>query len=77
MFVYANGAPLTEHQFWAVKSRALNVLGLAWRRFGTLSFQIEAASMAAAMGYRDQDIQRIGRWHSRAFQYYFQPINKF
>ena len=34
------------------------------------SFRAGLASMMAAAGYRDEEIMRQGRWHSKAFQLY-------
>lgn len=77
LFCHADSAPLTKYQFWAVTSLALSKLGLQGVKFGTHSFRIGAASTAAAMGYSETAIRRVGRWRSGAFRAYVRPVNKF
>lgn len=73
---HRDSSPLTKHQFWTVTSKALEAIGLARQRFCTHSFRIGAASIAAAMGYWEQEIRRIGHWHSKAFASYVWPTSK-
>lgn len=61
-FIHWDRTPLMKFQFWSVTRIAFNRMGLSGCQFDTLSFQIGAASTAAAMGYQREDIHRISRW---------------
>lgn len=74
LFSHQNGCPLTKFQFWALTSKALDKARLSGWKFGTHSFQIGAESMAAALGYTQEQIKGVGRWSSRAFWSYMQPL---
>ncbi|XP_054850615.1 uncharacterized protein LOC129340074 [Eublepharis macularius] len=74
LFRHNDRSPLTRYQFWAVTDRALRQLGLVGVKFGTHSFRIGAASTAAAMGYADRTIQKVGRWKSSAYRSYIRPL---
>ncbi|XP_070601697.1 uncharacterized protein [Erythrolamprus reginae] len=73
LFCHASGEPLTRYQFWAVTSKALARLGLDPRCYGTHSFRIGAASLAAVEGFSRLDIKTVGRWRSGAFRTYIRP----
>ncbi|XP_054852797.1 uncharacterized protein LOC129341561 isoform X1 [Eublepharis macularius] len=74
LFRHCDESPLTRYQFWSVTGRALAKLGLEGFKFGTHSFRIGAASTAAAMGYTDAAIRRVGRWRSAAYRGYVRPL---
>lgn len=75
LFIHQSLLPLTKHQFWAVTSKALAVLGFANVRFATHSFRIGAASTAAAMGFQQEAIQSIGRWKSTVYRRYIRNFS--
>lgn len=51
MFRHKDGVLLTQHQFWTITDKALNLLGLAHFGFSTHLFRIGTSSTAAALGY--------------------------
>ncbi|KAJ7332426.1 hypothetical protein JRQ81_014606, partial [Phrynocephalus forsythii] len=53
---------------------ALKCLSLADLRFGTHSFQIGVALMAAALGYGAESIQKLGQWSSQWHRVYVQSL---
>ncbi|KAJ7338158.1 hypothetical protein JRQ81_010788 [Phrynocephalus forsythii] len=55
-FIHQNGHPLTKFQFATLTSRVLGTLGLGALRFGTHS-----SVTAAAVGYDEGSIRRLGR----------------
>ncbi|XP_054841840.1 integrase/recombinase xerD homolog [Eublepharis macularius] len=71
--MHRDGSPLTRFQFSAILRAGLQVCGLAARDFGTHSFRIGAATVAANLGLPAAAIQAIGRWRSGAFRTYIRP----
>ena len=74
LFMHKDGSPLTKYQFWRLGEEALRREGAQGRRFGTHLFRIGAASTAAVLGYQPRDIKRIGRWASKSYRRYVQPL---
>ncbi|XP_067323141.1 tyrosine recombinase XerC-like [Anolis sagrei] len=75
LFCHQDGKPLTKFQFWAITAKALDLLGLGHLKFGTHSFRIGAASAAAVMGYKSEEIKALGRWKSGAFKGYIRVVS--
>ena len=53
-----------------IKSVLGKVINYDENKYLSHSFRAGLASMMAAAGYRDEEIMRQGRWHSKAFQLY-------
>ncbi len=70
MFCHIDGQPLTRYQFQAVLRKALQQCGIKADSFGTHSFRIGAATTAALNGVPAEEIKKMGRWRSNAFQSY-------
>lgn len=77
-FVDDLGLPLKASRVRAVLRGISEVLGLAHGFIAPHSFRIGAATAAAAVGIPDNQIMRMGRWSSPAFQKYIRcQINAF
>ena len=66
-----DGTCYTRNQFNKdIKSVLGKVINYEENKYLSHSFRAGLASMMAAAGYRDEEIMRQGRWHSKAFQLY-------
>ena len=70
LFQWKSGSPLTRGKFVDEVRSALNSLGIDAAKFSGHSFQIGAASTAAAAGVEDSLIRTLGRWKSDAYLLY-------
>ncbi|XP_053150380.1 uncharacterized protein LOC128344384 [Hemicordylus capensis] len=70
LFVHEGGASLTQYQFLSVLQRALATAGVATLGLTLHSFHIGAATTASHLGFREEEVQRIGRWRSKAIRRY-------
>ena len=70
VFLLEGGQPCDKGLFDSFLRRSVLAAGLDVNRYKGHSFRIGAATSAAAAGHSDADIQRLGRWKSRAFQRY-------
>ena len=70
LFIVKNGNPVSREIFAEELRNALSFTGLQHARFTSHSFRIGAASYLASIGKSDLQIQRAGRWSSRAFMAY-------
>ena len=76
-FVDSDGQVFTKPRFVAKIRDILTAVGLPQHQYAGHSFQIGAATAAAAAGIEDSTIQTLGRWHSAAFlQYIRTPKEK-
>lgn len=73
LFLHLDRTPLTRYQVQSVLSKALVASGRSALRFRTHSFRIGAATTAAVCGIGSDEIKRLGRWRSSAFQLYIRP----
>ncbi|XP_054825892.1 integrase/recombinase xerD homolog [Eublepharis macularius] len=73
LFIHEDGSPLSRYQFSSVLRACLQSAGLPPMQFGSHSFRIGAATVAADLGLPAPVIQSIGRWHSSAFHSYIRP----
>ena len=69
-FSYPGGIAVTSSQFSTFLSNALSWCGYQHTNIKPHSFRIGAATLAAAKGYSDVQIQAMGRWSSQAFKKY-------
>ena len=74
LFCQKDGLPLTQYQFWTVTSQGVKKAGIVGWKFGTHSFRISAASTAAALGYCEDQIKKLGRWSSCRFKTYVRSL---
>lgn len=71
LYCHFGGNPVTRYQFAAVLNKALKALGIKDSdSFRTHSFRIGCASDLFEKGTSEQEIMRLGRWKSNAFQGY-------
>ncbi|OCT76602.1 hypothetical protein XELAEV_18031805mg [Xenopus laevis] len=68
--IHNDGSCLSRFQFVAVFKKAMTVLGLAVKDYGSHSFRIGAATEAARWGLGEEMIRKIGRWESNRFKSY-------
>ena len=73
LFPLASGRPLTYPAYNAALKALIQRVGLDPNRYSTHSFRAGSATQAAQSGLSAQDIQRLGRWRSQAFQAYMRP----
>ncbi|XP_075053830.1 integrase/recombinase xerD homolog [Mixophyes fleayi] len=71
--VHKDSSPVTRFQFHSIMCKALDFLGLPSNEFGTHSFRIGAATVAAADGASSTAIQALGRWKSNSYKRYIRP----
>ncbi|XP_054856230.1 integrase/recombinase xerD homolog [Eublepharis macularius] len=76
LFAPEDKLPLTRYQFASVLRACLRHAGFPPMRFGTHSFRIGAATVAAGLGLPAPAIQSIGRWRSSAFRSYIRPLGE-
>jgi hypothetical protein len=70
-FRWDSGKPFTQNQFRNIlEHRLAGYVDNPEEMFCTHSFRIGTASMLGALGYRDENIQAVGPWSSRAFEEY-------
>jgi site-specific recombinase XerC len=70
LFILSNGAPISSQYFYQVFYCAVSFCKLSSNIYKPHSFRIGAATHAFVLGKSEQDIQRMGRWHSSAFSKY-------
>ena len=70
LFIFADGRPLTRQRFVDNVRSALSAAGVDQSKYCSHSFQISAASAAAARGVEDCIIKTLGRWESVAYLQY-------
>lgn len=70
LFIFDDGTPLSRPQLVLHLRHALSQLGISVANYSGHSFRIGAASTAAAVGFSDSFIQKLGRWKSSAFTTY-------
>ena len=68
VFLLEGGQPCDKGLLDSFLRRSVLAAGLDVNHYKGHSFRIRAATSAAAAGHSDADIQRLGRWKSRAFQ---------
>ncbi|XP_054854861.1 integrase/recombinase xerD homolog [Eublepharis macularius] len=76
LFIHEDGSPLSRYQFSSVLRACLLAAGLPPMQFGSHSFRIGAATVAAGLGLPPSVIQSIGRWRSSAFRSYIRPTGE-
>ncbi|KAJ1088395.1 hypothetical protein NDU88_001552 [Pleurodeles waltl] len=74
VFIHQDGSLLKAHQVLVVLKRALGLLGLDSRHYGTHSFRIGAVTEAKRLGNSDKAIMGLGRWKSQCFKRYIRPF---
>ncbi|KAG5724053.1 Integrase/recombinase xerD like protein [Termitomyces sp. T112] len=72
LFEQPNGKALSYTHFLKEIRNALALAGISPEPFTGHSFWQGAASVAAAAGYLDYEIQLLGRWHSDAYKLYIE-----
>ena len=70
LFQFRDGSPLTRARFVSEFRKALSSAGVQADGYTGHSFQIGAATTAAAKGIPDNMIKALGRWTSEAYQIY-------
>ena len=70
LFCFPDLRPLTKSFVASNLSQVLQAAGLNPNDFKGHSFRIGAATFAASRGHTTTQIQKMGRWHSSAFQRY-------
>ena len=72
LFCFQDGRPLTQQCFVVKLREVLEAIGLQPEKYAGHSFQIGAATTAAAQGIQDSLIKTMGQWESVAYQLYVQ-----
>ena len=70
LFCHFDKIPLSRYQFNAVLKKALAYLNIPAQGYKNHSFRIGMATALCADGRSDEEIKRMGRWKSSAFQGY-------
>ena len=70
LFVYSSGQPVTRTRFNSVLKQVATLSKLDSKLYTSHSFRIGGATLAARSGMSELTIQRLGRWHSKAFLKY-------
>lgn len=70
LFQFLDGSPVSYNYVTAKLKLLLVFLGLDPNRYKPHSFRIGAATAAIQSGYSDDEVRRMGRWHSDALQNY-------
>ena len=70
LMVWQDGSPLSRSSFSKQLQATLSHANIHTPNIKAHSFRIGAATTACALGFSDQDIQKMGRWKSDAFKRY-------
>ena len=70
LFWHFDKSPLTRYQFASILKKALNIRKVYNVGITTHSLRIGACTHFAMAGYSDDDLMRMGRWSSSAYQRY-------
>lgn len=70
LFCHINGSALTRYQFASVLNKTLNRLNIIDEKYRTHSFRIGRATELAKLGIPHENIKKLGRWSSKAYQTY-------
>ena len=70
LFCHFDKIPLSRYQFNAALKKALAYLNIPAQGYKNHSFRIGMATALCADGRSDEEIKRMGRWKSSAFQGY-------
>lgn len=70
LFCHYDGTPVTRYQFSAVLNKTIHALKLDATKYKSHSFRIGAASIAIELGLKEEEVERLGRWESRAYKSY-------
>ncbi len=73
LFMFKDGAPLIRKRCLQYIRYSLKHSGYDPMNFNTHSFRIGAATTAAQSGTKQETIQRLGCWRSKAVQAYIRP----
>lgn len=76
LFQFADNSPVTDKFVSVNLQNAVRFIGLNPTQYKGHSFRIGAATQAIAQGHSEQYVQKLGRWHSNAFQRYIR-LNAF
>ena len=68
LFCHFDKIPLSRYQFNAVLKKALAYLNIPAQGYKNHSFRIGMATALCADERSDEEIKRMGRWKSSAFQ---------
>ncbi len=74
LFVFASGQVLTKSVLNSFIKNMVSQLGWDPTRFSSHSLHAGVASMAAAAGFSDWEIQSLGGWKSQAYTTYIRNI---
>ncbi len=70
LFAYPDGNPVSAKSIWTTLEKALVLLRLDPKRYGTHSFRIGRCTDLAKQGASEPKIMSLGRFHSGAFMKY-------
>lgn len=70
LFWHFNKSPLTRYQFTAVVKKSLNARNIPTEGISSHSFRIGACTHFALLGVPDENLMKMGRWSSSAYQRY-------
>ena len=70
LFCHFDKTPLSSYQFNAVLKKALTYLNIPAQGYKNHSLRIGMATALCADGRSGEEIKRMGRWKSSAFQGY-------
>ena len=75
LFVYSNGTIVTKAHVNFMIKRLVAILRLDVSLYSTHSLRAGAASTAAALGFKDWEIMRLGGWRSAAYRSYIRQVD--
>ncbi|MBM3939228.1 MAG: hypothetical protein FJ333_11335 [Sphingomonadales bacterium] len=70
VFTWANSRPLTGRKLNSIMKRLLDKQGKKGGKYSTHSFRSGIPTIMGELGHSDEDIKKVGRWSSRAFNLY-------
>ena len=72
---HLNDLPITKSQVNTKIKALVTDLGLSAANYSTHSIRARAASTAAALGFQDWEIMRLGEWGSSAYRQYIRQLD--
>jgi len=70
VFTWSNGRPLTGRKLNSILGKLLDCRDKKGGKYSTHSFRSGIPTMMGELGHSDEDIKKVGRWSSRAFNLY-------
>ncbi len=73
LFCYRSGEPVSYDEYNQIFKNLVKCLGIH-NSYTQHSARIGGATLAASLGFSEEQIKALGRWNSRAYDHYLCPL---